>query len=240
MIFGFVLVNGVGKSMEATEELALKISYIKTTIYGGMWELQPNMAMDDTSYTRMELRPHTDGCYLADPPGLQIFHILEHDGKGGETTLVDGFYVVNQLKRIDPEAFEFFKTTPIPFQYLDGSNSLHQSRTIFQLDENGKPIRFGYNNDDRAPILLPSDQLKVFYKSLVTLLSMLRSPENQIVFRLQPGKVLISDNWRVLHGRTAFTGHRRLVGCYLNHEDAQSRGYILRTKSQQSTNPIVK
>jgi trimethyllysine dioxygenase len=34
---------------------------------------------------------------------------------------------------------------------------------------------------------------------------------------------MLFDNWRVLHGRTAYTGVRRLCGAYLNHEDFESR-----------------
>ena len=35
--------------------------------------------------------------------------------------------------------------------------------------------------------------------------------------------MLIWDNWRVLHGRTAYTGHRHLCGAYVNREDYESR-----------------
>ena len=40
---------------------------------------------------------------------------------------------------------------------------------------------------------------------------------------LAPGEALLFDNWRVLHGRTAYSGSRRLCGAYLNHEDFESR-----------------
>ena len=38
-----------------------------------------------------------------------------------------------------------------------------------------------------------------------------------------PGDAMLFDNWRVLHGRTAYTGHRHLCGAYINHEDYESR-----------------
>ena len=41
--------------------------------------------------------------------------------------------------------------------------------------------------------------------------------------RLAPGEALLFDNWRVLHGRAAYEGKRRLCGAYLNHEDFESR-----------------
>jgi alpha-ketoglutarate-dependent taurine dioxygenase len=45
---------------------------------------------------------------------------------------------------------------------------------------------------------------------------------------LRPGEVLLVDNWRVLHGRAAYQGERRLCGAYLNREDFESRLHILR------------
>ena len=48
------------------------------------------------------------------------------------------------------------------------------------------------------------------------------------VFRtlLSADTMLVFDNWRILHGRTAFRGERKLVGCYVPYEDwvAKARG----------------
>ena len=34
---------------------------------------------------------------------------------------------------------------------------------------------------------------------------------------------MLFDNWRVLHGRLSYTGHRHLCGAYVNREDYESR-----------------
>ncbi len=41
-------------------------------------------------------------------------------------------------------------------------------------------------------------------------------------FLLEPGNILTFDNWRLLHGRSAFTGYRQLCGGYHNREDFES------------------
>ena len=42
--------------------------------------------------------------------------------------------------------------------------------------------------------------------------ALVSNPANQYWFQLKPGRMLLFDNWRVLHGRAAFTGKRRMCG----------------------------
>lgn len=40
-------------------------------------------------------------------------------------------------------------------------------------------------------------------------------------------QALFVDNWRVLHGREAFTGYRQLCGCYLTRDDVLNTARLL-------------
>ena len=81
-----------------------------------------------------------------------------------------------------------------------------------------------YNNDDRAPLQgLPVSELDAFYRAHRTFNELIRDPRFEYRLQLTAGTVLLLDNHRLLHGRTAFRGHRRLVGCYLNGDDYRSR-----------------
>lgn len=40
---------------------------------------------------------------------------------------------------------------------------------------------------------------------------------------MQPGTVMIYNNWRVLHGRTSFTGKRIFGGCYVSMTEFLSK-----------------
>lgn len=44
---------------------------------------------------------------------------------------------------------------------------------------------------------------------------------------LLPMQALFIDNWRVLHGREAFTGYRQLCGCYLTRDDVLNTARLL-------------
>jgi trimethyllysine dioxygenase len=53
---------------------------------------------------------------------------------------------------------------------------------------------------------------------------------------MTPGNVIVYNNWRVMHGRTSFTGNRRMVGCYMNYEDFQSKRQNLHSKRKATIN----
>jgi trimethyllysine dioxygenase len=57
---------------------------------------------------------------------------------------------------------------------------------------------------------------------------LVNDPVNEITMRLAPGTALLFDNWRLLHGRRAYQGYRRLCGAYLNKEDFDSKLRVLR------------
>ena len=53
----------------------------------------------------------------------------------------------------------------------------------------------------------------------------------ETTLRLEPGDAIFCDNHRVLHGRHAFVGHRRLLGCYLQADDWRSRLRVLQARA---------
>jgi len=171
-----------------------------------------------------------------------MFHILEHRGVGGKSLFVDGFHVAEKLRKVNPEAFEVLSTTPVPTQYLDkkGGVDLKLQLSLPMLvvskdDSEGNPkgtlIQVRFNNDDRAPLTnLSFPQVPKFYEALRAFNEILRSKEMELYYQLTKGTVVVFDNFRVLHGRTSFTGYRRMVGCYLNHDDFRSRAATLLSK----------
>ena len=56
----------------------------------------------------------------------------------------------------------------------------------------------------------------------------------ELNYQLTKGTVVLFDNFRVLHGRSSFTGKRRMVGCYLNHDDFRSRAVTLLADRNQT------
>ncbi|KAK7996274.1 trimethyllysine dioxygenase, partial [Apiospora marii] len=236
--FGFVFVTGVPfETGEATEKLLEKIAFIRQTHYGGFYDFIPDLAMADTAYTNLALGAHTDTTYFSDPAGLQAFHLLSHsdptakDGKetlGGQSLLVDGFYAASILKAEDPKAFEILSKVKLPW-HASGNEGITISPDkmypVLEVDEKtGEMHRLRWNNDDRG--VVPFDgpfSPAEWYEAARKWHSILTRKDVEYWVQLEPGNLLIFDNWRVLHGRSAFTGVRRMCGGYINRDDFISR-----------------
>ena len=226
---GFALATGVPATLEATERLVKRIGYVRETIFGGMWDFTANLAFKDTAYTSAAIGPHTDGTYSFDSPGYQLFHCLQFDGTGGESTLVDGFKVAEHIRITDPAAFEVLSSVKVPAQYLGDGVHLRAEHPVIGLDHNGDFLQIAYNNYDRAPFTLPPARMAAFYRALKLFNRLINDPSYEITMRLAPGTALLFDNWRTLHGRRAYRGYRRLCGAYLNKEDVESKARVLRS-----------
>lgn len=221
--FGFALATGTPATAEATEALVRRVSYVRETIFGGFWEFTADLSKADTAYTNLELRPHTDGTYSHDAPGLQLLHCLHFDGTGGESTMVDGLRIAAELREHAPHHFQLLSSVAITGQYIGDGSHLMASRPVFRHDHLGELVQVSFNNADRAPFMLAPDETLAVYDALRAFDLLANDERLQWRHVLAPGEAMLFDNWRVLHGRTAYTGLRRLCGAYLNHEDFESR-----------------
>jgi trimethyllysine dioxygenase len=186
--------------------------------------------MKDMAYTSLALGAHTDNTYFTDPAGLQMFHLLSHtEGTGGASLLVDGFNAAHRLRQESPESWNILSKVPIlwhasgnegititpshRFPVLNMNNNINNSSS--QGIEGLLQIR--WNNDDRGLVPMgENDTVSVakWYEAARKFDEILKGENMQYWAQLKPGRPLIFDNWRVLHGRSAFSGKRRICGGY--------------------------
>jgi trimethyllysine dioxygenase len=84
--------------------------------------------------------------------------------------------------------------------------------------------QFRYNTYDFAPLsYMDESGVSAFYHHNRVMCSLMRSNEFMTKVKLQEGEMVVIDNHRVCHGRTAFTGYRNLVGCYIGRDDWESK-----------------
>jgi alpha-ketoglutarate-dependent taurine dioxygenase len=135
--------------------------------------------------------------------------------------LIDGFQVANKLKEENLEVFNRLTTTLVPAEYIEEGHHHKYLAPIIRFNPTGNEIeQIRFNLYDRAPLnSIPPNEIRQFYSDLKILAKELENPENRVIFKLEPGTVMIFDNWRVLHGRNAYEGKRTMTGCYVQRTE---------------------
>ncbi|RWA08764.1 hypothetical protein EKO27_g6338 [Xylaria grammica] len=222
---GFALVTGVPtEPVETTKDLLEMIAPIRQTHYGGFYVFTPDLGVADTAYTNEALPSH-------EPSGIQCFHLLSHEGVGGESTLVDGFYAAQILREESLDSFNTLANLRLSC-HASGNEGIAISPDklypVLELDSNQNAVhRIRWNKSDRAVLPLPGNEME-WYKAARKFDEILRRKELVYQFQLKPGTVLLFDNWRVLHGRTEFTGKRKICGGYLTAHPVSRDDFISR------------
>ena len=97
--------------------------------------------------------------------------------------------------------------------------------TFKHCELTGELEQFRFNAYDRAPHAWSLDDQKLFYEYYPKLGEIVKA--NVCKLKLEPGQVLVVNNWRAMHGRNAFKGHRVLSGCYIDRDSFMSRAKSL-------------
>lgn len=220
--YGVSVIRGCPRESSSVATIAAEMGYIRQTIFGGVWSFEADAAMDDSAYSTEALRPHTDGTYSFDPPGVQILLCLEKDGEGAESILVDGFQVAEQVRRNEPIVFDDLCQIPITGIYKGDGELLRADHPVFRVRK-GQVYQVCFNNYDRDIMRLSDELMKRMYRGIRVVDRLFNEPANQWRYTLLEGEALVFDNWRILHGRTEYKGKRKMVGTYVNREDLESR-----------------
>ncbi|CAH3127713.1 unnamed protein product, partial [Porites lobata] len=234
---GIALLKDTPRQPGECNQLCARVGYTKTTNFGYCFEVHTKLNANNLAYTSLFLPPHTDMPYHDYVPGVQLLHCIEQVlSEGGGNQFVDGFYVAEELKEKDPEAFKLLSTTRIPFtaKGIDIFGEFHTkfARHIIELDENENIVRFSCNNPTRDSGLHVSPEKTIqLYEAYLTIGKMIADPANQIEHKMSPGEVVTFNNSRVLHGRSSFIINKQtkryLQGFYLDWDVIYSRLRVL-------------
>ncbi|KAM7353258.1 trimethyllysine hydroxylase [Cochliomyia hominivorax] len=228
--YGLVFIDEVPPNTTMTEMAIRRVFPIMKTFFGEMFTFSDSPDHADSAYSKEYIGSHTDNTYFCDAAGLQALHCLEHvNGAGGENFFVDGLYCALELKRRNPKAFDMLTKVHVPAEYIEEGQHHTHSAPLIRLDPNTQEIiQLRLNVYDRAVFnTLPQNQMSEFYESFRQFLEIVQSSENQFHLKLEPGTIVIFDNWRIYHARNAYTGHRTMTGCYVQRTDYLSKARIL-------------
>ncbi|MGB3401445.1 MAG: TauD/TfdA family dioxygenase [Microcoleaceae cyanobacterium] len=217
---GFVVLENIPP--DELESFLSSIGPIYNVDYGTIFSLETQAKKPDTLPARdgCGLPPHNDLSYWGGHRLVQFLYCVKNETSGGDSTVVDGFRVAKDFRQDHPKYFQLLQQTPVQYWLVDYHHHYRFCNTapIIECDQNGnlKTVRFSKRN---CRPYLPFNQLEEFYQAYHTFFGYLKSPDYQYQFRLQSHSCLLFQNFRILHGRTAFdpsTGNRKLNSGYLD------------------------
>lgn len=238
LALGFVVLTGVPRSEGEVLRVARRFGYVRDTNFGPVFDVRTEPKAIDLAYTGLALAPHVDNPYRTPQPGIQILHCLVNDTSGGDSLLVDGLALAEDLRQHEAEAFRLLSGTPIRFRWY-GEQHEHVSWVpLLQLDLAGRLEAVHISPRlDYVPLMEPQAQA-AYYHARAVLQSRLGDPRFHLTFRLGAGEAMMFDNRRLLHGRTSFDpreGLRHLQGCYIDLEGPRSLWRVLNRQAVSKT-----
>lgn len=225
LAYGFIVLYNVPTDSERILEVARTFGHPRETNFGTYFEVYSRPHSNDLAYRPVALGAHTDNPYREPVPGIQLLHCLVNETSSGLSTLADSLAVAEALEREDPEGLELLATTPVRFRFTDENEELVERRTIIQRDATGRMTGVHYSPRlDYVP-LMDAETTRRFQRARRRLGELFADARFELRFALGAGELVMFDNSRVLHGRTAFDpreGHRHLQGCYIDLDGPRS------------------
>eukprot|EP00095_Tigriopus_kingsejongensis_P006085 snap_masked-scaffold712_size108441-processed-gene-0.9 protein:Tk06085 transcript:snap_masked-scaffold712_size108441-processed-gene-0.9-mRNA-1 annotation:"hypothetical protein BRAFLDRAFT_212201" len=236
--FGFVLLQNVPLEEGHIKQIAERVAFEKLTHYGSGYTVIVRDTPSNIAYTPHTIGFHTDLTYYKYTPGVVLLHcIKQHEGRGGETQLADGFKAAHLLKARNPQAYDLLANTTLNFRdngtdYIK-FNKLNITR-ILSHDLTGRLERLNWSNFARHTELdLPLDDVRPFYDAMREYEDILHSNECHLKHKMKPGDMITVKNTRIVHGRTALEGKltgRHLQCGYIDLDEVDSRIRVLQSE----------
>jgi gamma-butyrobetaine dioxygenase len=231
--YGFVVIKDIPTEDNFIVKFANSIGSVRRTNFGEYFDVKSKPNPNDLAYTSLALAPHTDNPYRNPVPCIQLLHCIVSEVSGGLSTLVDGYTVTEDLKTVNPDFYKILSEVKVKFKFIDKDVVLEDWSELIKLndDKSLKQIRFSPRLDF-VPIL-EKEKLDLYYRARKKLSEMYNSDKYRIEFKLEEKDLMMMDNYRLLHGRTAYKtseGNRFLQGCYIDYDSTEGKLRHLKRK----------
>lgn len=142
-----------------------------------------------------DLGLHTDGSFERHPPVYMLMYCERPASVGGASRLAAGDALYWHLHDHHPK---FLSALSLPAAFTIARDDRSAQRSVFTRDGDAVKIAFRDGTDVRIEVHPAAREAFQYVRKW------LADRSHYIEFALQPGDVLIFDNTRMLHGRTAF------------------------------------
>ena len=227
---GVAVVSGTPSVEGEVARFAETIGHVRETAFERIHNVRHDPNGYNVAHTPIELKPHTDLPSYSWPPSIQLLHFMINEATGGESTVTDGWAVLEDLRREDPNAFDTLARIQVTFQLFSQDEDTYATAPIVQLDPDGRIRTFRFSNQLAQPINASFDDVADFYRAYRALGRRIDSDRYKVIFKTSSGDLLTVHSHRVMHGRLAFdpaSGGRHLQDVYMDFDDLMARRRVL-------------
>lgn len=227
--FGFVVVSDAPAVKGGVEAVASLIGDMADSAYTRIFDLSPSSAIKTMGNTQKPVPPHTDEAFRDSPPGINLLACVQPAAVGGESILVDGFFIANRLRNENASAFDLLCRYQQSYNRIHAGSLDQRSRQrIIELDDRGELAGIRLHTRAAGPLDLPAELVKPYYAAHRALCELMMHADNQLEFLLRAGDTVLFDNHRVLHARTEFQDPNRFLQiCNVSRETFHERLRLL-------------
>jgi len=220
---GVCLLHDLPTEPGALERVVATFGAVRETNYGRVFDVRVEPRPDNLAFSAAALAPHTDNPYREPPPSLQLLHCLQAAEDGGETILIDGFAAAERFRAAEPAAFAELAQVAVRFAWRGPDVRLEARAPVVTLDVDGNIVALRVNDRALAPLDIALERRTSWRRAYAAFMAAIEGEPRATRLALAPGDVLILDNRRILHSRSAYGGGARwLQGCYAERADLLS------------------
>ena len=228
--YGIVRLRGLPTAPGTVEAFALSIGPVRETQFERVFNVVSKADADSNAYTPEALTGHVDLPTWEATPGIQMLHCLVNTANGGASTMVDGFAIAEHLRTHEPDIYENLTTVCWSHSARKFDTGYRWRGPVIERGPDGQLVGIRFTAFSRDPLQVAPELIEPSYRALRRFLDLMDDPRYRMEYPFVPGDLVMFDNRRILHGRTAFdpaSGDRHLQGIYIERDSARAKRRVL-------------
>ena len=228
--YGIVRLRNLPTDPGTVEHFARRIGPVRETQFERVFNVRSRADADSNAYTPGALSGHVDLPTWEATPGIQILHCLENTVTGGESVMIDGFSIADDLREHEPDIFHNLCTVCWSHSSRKSDTGYRWRAPIIGLGPDGGIADIRLTAFSRDPLQAAPELIGPSYRALRRFLDLMEDSRYRMVYPFAPGDLVMFDNRRILHGREAYdpmTGNRHLQGVYIDRDSARARRRVI-------------
>ena len=221
---GVICIKNSPTIPNSLESLSKRLGPLREVLFERIHNVSIDGHIYNIAHTSLEVPPHNDFASYSWPPSVQALHMLVNDCEGGESIVVDGYSVLEDLKKDNPNMFKVLCNFSVPFREFDDENETYANEPIIKLNSKNEITGFRFSNQLMQMINPYEKKTDLFYDAYHDLCCRVNGKKYKSKFRLESGHILLVSAHRVLHGRSEFkpTGKRHLQDAYYELDNVEN------------------